>query len=140
MAISVLTNATVIVNGVTLSSRATKVTVTDTRDSVDVTTMGATNKAVAKGLGDAKINVDFLQDFGAGMIHATLQPLVGSTTPVAVEVRADSAARSATNPAAYLAGALLMNYSMLDGAVGAASSISAEFINASTAGMTYPTS
>ena len=139
MAIFTMTDAHVIVNSVVLSDHANKVTVEDTRDSVDITAFGATSKAVQKGLGDAKITIDFFQDFAAGKVHATLQPLIGSTTPVAVEVRATSAIRSATNPAALLSGALLMNYGMLDGSVGEASTISAEFVNAASAGMTYPT-
>jgi hypothetical protein len=35
---------------------------------------------------------------------------------------------------------LLMNYNMLSGGIGDASQISAEFVNAAQAGMTYPTS
>jgi hypothetical protein len=139
MAIFTLTDATVIVNGVTLSDHANSVTVTDTRDSVDITAFGATSKAVTKGLGDASIQVTFFQDFAAGKVHATLQPLIGSSTGVTVEVRATSAARSATNPAALMTG-LLMNYNMLSGGIGEASTITAEFVNSSQAGMTYPTS
>jgi hypothetical protein len=129
----------VIVNGVTLSDHANQVTINDTRDSVDVTAFGATNKAVAKGLGDASISVQFFQDFASGKVHATLQPLLSSGTTVVIEVRPTSAARSATNPAALLSG-LLMNYNMLSGGVGEASTITAEFQNGSQAGMTYPTS
>jgi hypothetical protein len=139
MAIFTLTDAMVIVNGVTLSDHANSVTVEDTRDAVDITAFGATNKQVAKGLGDAKITVKFFQDFASGKTHATLQPLVGSSTGVAVEVRPTSGARSATNPAALLASALLMGYNMLDGGIGEASEITAEFQNNGAAGLTYPT-
>ena len=138
MAIFTLTDAFVSVNGVTLSDHANSVTVEDTRDPVDITAFGATSKATTKGLGDAKITVNFFQDFAAAKVHATLQPLIASTTGVTVEVRATSAARSATNPAAVMTG-LLMNYNMLDGAVGEASEIEAEFVNAAQAGMAYPT-
>ena len=138
MAIFTLTDAFVSVNGVTLSDHANKVTVEDTRDSVDITAFGATSKAITKGLGDAKITVTFFQDFAGGKTHATLQPLIGSTTGVTIEVRATSAGRSATNPAALMTG-LLMNYNMLDGSVGDATQIDAEFQNSSQAGMTYPT-
>src|SRR6266496_3888459 len=138
MAITTLTDAFVSINGVTLSDHVQKVTLADTRDSVDITAMGATSKAITKGLGDAKITVTFFQDFAAGKVHATLQPLVGSSTGVTVEVRPTSGARSATNPAALMT-ALLMNYGMLAGSVGDASTMTAEFINAAQAGMTYPT-
>lgn len=138
MAISVLTDAYVVVNSVVLSDHANQVTITDTRDSVDITSFGATSKAVTKGLGDATISIVFFQDFAAGKIHATLQPLISSSTPVQIEIRFTSAARSTTNPAAVMQG-LLMNYNMLDGSVGAASTITAEFVNGSQTGMTYPT-
>jgi hypothetical protein len=139
MAIFTLTDAYVAVNGVVLSDHANQVQVEDTRDTVDITAFGATSKAVTKGLGDAKITVTFFQDFASGKVHATLQPLIGSTTGVTIEVRATSGARSATNPAALMTG-LLMNYNMLSGGVGDASSIQAEFVNSSQSGMTYPTS
>jgi len=138
MAIFTLTDAFISINGVTLSDHAKSVTVEDTRDQVDITAFGATSKAYTKGLGDAKITVEFYQDFAAGKVHATLQPLIGSATPVTVEVRATSGARSATNPAAVMS-ALLFNYNMLTGSVGEASGMSAEFVNAAQAGVTYPT-
>ena len=138
MAITVLTDAAIIINGVTLSDHANQVTVEDLRQSKDITCFGATSVAVTKGLGDAKMTVKFFQDFAAGKTHATLQPLVGSATPVTCEVRPTSAARSATNPAALMSG-LLMNYNMLDGQVGEPSTITAEFVNGAQAGMTYPT-
>jgi len=138
MAIFTLTDAFISINGVTLSDHAKSVTVEDTRDQVDITAFGATSKAYTKGLGDAKFTVEFYQDFAAGKVHATLQPLIGSATAVTVEVRATSAARSTTNPAAVMS-ALLFNYNMLTGGVGEASTMSAEFVNAAQAGVTYPT-
>jgi|SRR5215471_13002809 len=139
MAITVLTQCMVLIGGTDLSDHAAKVTIEDNRDSVDITAFGATNKAVTKGLGDAKITVDFFQDFAAAKVHAVLQPLIGSSTTTSVEIRPTSAARSTTNPAALMQG-LLMNYNMLDGSVGEASKITAEFQNGSQTGMTYPTS
>jgi hypothetical protein len=139
VAIFTLTDAYVAVNSVVLSDHANNVTVEDTRDSVDITAFGATSKATTKGLGDANITVNFFQDFAASKVHATLQPLIGSTTPVTIEIRATSAARSATNPAAVMSG-LLMNYNMISGGIGEASQISAQFVNGASAGLTYPTS
>jgi hypothetical protein len=138
MAIFTLVDCFVSINGVTLSDHADSVTVTDTRDVVDITAFGATSKVVTKGLGDASISIEMFQDFAAGKTHATLQPLIGSSTPVTIEVRPTSGARSATNPAAVMS-ALLFNYSFLAGGIGEASKITAEFSNASQAGVTYPT-
>lgn len=139
MAVFVLTDALIIVNGVTLSDHANQVQVEDTRDPVDVTGFGSANKVYGKGLGDCKITVQFFQDFAASKTHATLQPLISSSTGVSVEVRATSGARSATNPAALMTG-LLMSYNALNGNLNEASMTTAEFVNAAGTGMTYPTS
>jgi hypothetical protein len=135
-----LTNAYVSVNGVDLSDHVTSVTVTDSRSQQNITAMGATANAYSKGLGDASIQVTFLQDFTAGKVHATLQPLISSTTGVAVEVRAVNAARSATNPAMLLSSAQMFDYTPIAGGVGDVSTMTVTFQNASsTGGMTYPT-
>lgn len=70
MAISIATDVHIIVNGVTLSDHVTKVTTDDNRAKKDITCMGATSVAYAKGLGDASVSVTFLQDFAAGKVHA----------------------------------------------------------------------
>lgn len=139
MAITVLTNALVLINAVDLSDHCSKVTLTDNRTPVDVTAFGAVNLAVTKGLGDGKASFDFFQDFAASKVHATLQPLIGSSTTVQVEVRAVNAARSTTNPAWVMQG-LLMMYPMLDGKVGDANTATYEFVNGAQAGISYPTS
>lgn len=134
------TDVMIIINGVTLSDHGNAVTVTDNRPEIDNSAYGGTAKSLTKGLGEASIDITLYQDFAAGKTHATLQPLIGSTTPVAVEVRATSAARSATNPAALLASALMFNYNFLQGGIGEMSMTTATFKNASpTGGMTYPT-
>lgn len=138
MAIFTLTDAYVSINGVTLSDHAKSVTVEDTRAQVDVTAFGATNTTYQKGLGDGTITVEFYQDFAASKTHATLQPLISSTTPITVEIRATSSARSTTNPGIVMT-ALLFNYNALAGSVGDASTFSATFQNASSSGITYPT-
>lgn len=140
MSIFTLTDAHILINGVVLSDHSNQVTVVDNREEKDVTAFGATSKASLKGLGEATITIVLFQDFAAGSTHATLQPLIGSTTPVAVEVRPTSAARSATNPAILLSSALMFNYNALQGSVGDVPTTTAEFKNSSsTAGMTYPT-
>jgi hypothetical protein len=138
VALFTLTDAYISINGVTLSDHAKSVTVNDTREVKDFTAFGATSKVVGKGLGDASITVEFFQDFAAAKTHATLQPLISSTTPVTVEVRPTSAARSATNPAAVMS-ALLFDYVFVDGSVGDESTMTATFQNASQTGITYPT-
>jgi hypothetical protein len=86
------------------------------------------------------MDIVLFQDFATGKVHQTLQPLISSTTPVAIEVRPTSAARSATNPAALLATALMFNYKMLDASVGDVPATTATFKNNTNSGMTYPIS
>ena len=138
MAAFTLVDAMIIVNGVTLSDHANSVTVTDSRAVKDFTAFGANSVVNGKGLGDATFDVTFFQDFAAAKTHATLQPLIGSTTPVTVEVRPTSAIRSATNPAAVMS-ALMFDYKFVDGSVGEPSMTTATFKNGSQAGVTYPT-
>lgn len=139
MAIFTLTDVLVIVNGVTLSDHGNSVDVEDNRDQVDITAFGATMKQYGKGLGDGGITIGFFQDFAAAKVHATLQPLIASDTGVVVEIRPTSGARSATNPAILMTGKLF-TYKPLSGNIGEASTISAEFKNSGSAGITYPTS
>lgn len=139
--VGVFTNALVLINSVDLSNHVRSITVNDERAAVDVTAMGAGYTQETKGLGTASITIGFLQDLAAGSVHATLQPLIGSTTAVPVEVRAVNSARSATNPAMLLSQALLFTYTPLDGSIGDAAEFTAEFRNAPGGpGMTYPTS
>lgn len=138
MAIFLATNNQIFVNGVDLSDHVQKVETVDSRDKVDITAMGATNKVYAKGLGDGGCTITFYQDFAAAKVHATLQPLIGSSTPINVEIRPVNGARSATNPA-FLMSALLFDYPFLNNAVGDASTMDVEFANASQTGVTYPT-
>lgn len=134
------TNAYVSVNGVDLSASAKGVHVEDSKNPVDVTTFGSGYIQETKGLGTATITIDFLSDFSAAKTHATIQPLVGSTTPIIVEVRAVNSGRSATNPGIVLAAALCFTYNALDGTIGDAAEFSAEFRNApGGSGITYPT-
>lgn len=138
MAIFAMTDCYISVNGVTLSDHARQVTLQDSREKIEITAFGASNKAYAKGLGDAGMTVEFYQDFAAGKVHATLQPLINSSTPFTVEVRATSAARSTTNPA-WVMSALLFEYPMMSGGVGEASTATYEFANAAQTGVTYLT-
>ena len=134
MAVLILTNAYCIVNSVDLSDHVRSVTIETTDDDVDITAMGATAKAYAKGLGDANITVEFLQDFAAAKVDATLWPLKSGSSTFTVGVRPVNAARSTTNPE-YQITAMLFGYNPLDGGVGDASTTSVTFRNASQTGM-----
>lgn len=136
MAIFVATDCTVSINGVDLSDHCRQATLTDTREKLNVTAFGATSNVYAKGLGDANATFEFFQDFAAGEVYATLQPLIDSSTPVTVIAKPTSDALSATNPG-WTISALLFDFSMLDAQVGQPAMLTVELANASQAGVTY---
>jgi hypothetical protein len=129
----------VIVNGVTLSDHAFSLDTVDEKEQLDATTFGATAKIARRGLGTASATIQFFQDFAAGSVYATLQPLYVAGTTFQVEVRATSAARGATNPAIVIASAQLFTFNPLTGDVGQMVKFTATMLNTGNAGMTYLT-
>jgi len=77
---------------VDLSEYVTSITLTQTFDEVETTAMGATSHQFAKGLEASTLTVDFLNDWAASKVQATLQAAYGtSVTALIVPVRAASA-------------------------------------------------
>lgn len=138
MAKTILRDARVEVNGTNISDHVSEVSIETERDEVDVTAMGATNKEIQAGLGDATITCTVFQDFAAASIDSIMFPLSTTTTPFSVKVRPTSAAISTTNPS-YEMQALLFGYSPISGAVGEASTTELTFRNSSQAGLSRVT-
>lgn len=128
MARIVLTDASVTVNSVDLSTYIASVTLNSTREVVDTTgfsTSGARTRVA--GLQDNSITLEFHQDFASGAVEATIYPLIGSTTTIVV--KPTSSAVSATNPS-YTCTALVSEWTPLSGTVG----------ELATASVTWPVS
>jgi hypothetical protein len=85
---------------VDLSEYVTSITLTQTFDEVETTSMGSSAHTFAKGLESSTLQVDFLNDWAASKVQATLQAAYGtSVTALIVPVRAASATPiSASNP------------------------------------------
>lgn len=115
MAAVVLKNASITVNAVDLSSLSNNVEVTYEIESVEATVFGG-NRAFVAGLQNNSVTIDFLQDFAATKVEATVFPLVGTTTTLAI--KADSAAVSATNPLYTITGAYLASHTPVSAGVG----------------------
>lgn len=97
MATGNLTHAGITINSVDLSDHVTAVSLEVTYDDIDVTAYGDTIRKRAAGLGDGSVSLTFLQDYAASKTYATLQPLAGTTTTIAIEPDSASAT-GATNP------------------------------------------
>jgi hypothetical protein len=116
MAQLVLKDATITVNAVVLSDRANSVELNYEVDSVEVTAFGDTGHKFTGGLQNLSCTISFMQDFAAGETEATIYPLVGTTTTVAITPV--SGGIGATNPLYTLTGTYLASHTPVAGAVG----------------------
>jgi hypothetical protein len=127
MARLVLTDASVVINGVNLSQYITSVALSTSEDVVDTTGMasGGARTRVA-GLADNSLTLEFNQDFDAlgteVSVNAVGASLVGTNTTVVI--KPTSGAVSVSNPS-YSFSAVVAEWQPLSGAVGELSSISA---------------
>ena len=124
MAIIVLKDAVVTINGVDLSDHITQVEISITREEVETTTFGTSGgRHRIAGLEDSSFSFTFLQDYDTAKVDATLFPLRGSTTTVVVKT---AATVSATQPS-YSGTVLVTEYMPIANAIGDAPEISVEW-------------
>ena len=130
MAIFLQNNVGVKINSVDISDHVTSATLSQIFDEVEVTAMGSTSHNFVKGLETSTLTIDFLNDFAASNVMATLQAAYG-TTVTAVVLPVKGTAVSATNPL-YTVSILVNNLTPVNGAVGDVSSSSITFTCNST--------
>jgi hypothetical protein len=130
MAIFLQNNVGVKINSVDLSDHITSVTLTQNFDELEVTALGDTAHKMVKGLEASTLTLNFLNDFAAASVQATLQAAYG-TTVTAVLIPVKGTAVSATNPL-YTVSILVNNLTPLNGAVGDISNSSQSFTCNST--------
>jgi hypothetical protein len=100
MAIYLDNNVGLKIATVDLSQYVTSISLTQTFDEVETTAMSTSSTAshtFAKGLESSTLAVDFLNDWAASQVQATLQAAYG-TTVTAVIIPVKGTAVSATNP------------------------------------------
>ena len=97
MAIYLDNNVGLKIATVDLSSYVTSITLTQTFDEVETTAMGATAHQFAKGLEASTLTIDFLNDWDAAKVQATLQAAYG-TSVTAIVIPVKGTAVSAANP------------------------------------------
>ena len=97
MAIYLDNNVGLKIATVDLSEYVTSITLTQTFDEVETTAMGATSHQFSKGLEASTLTIDFLNDWDAAKVQATLQAAYG-TSVTAIVIPVKGTAVSATNP------------------------------------------
>jgi hypothetical protein len=140
MAKFLLSDAKVTVNSVDLSDHAFNVDTPSTKNQEDVSGFSPTGaREFLPGQEDQTITIQFLQDFAAGKVHATLEPLYSGGSVFPIKIQPTSAAPGATNPV-FGGTAALYDYNGLSGALSARSEITATFKPASGNRFTWGTS
>ena len=97
MAIYLDNNVGLKIATVDLSEYVTSITLTQTFDEINTTSMGATSHQFSKGLEASTLTVDFLNDWAAAKVQQTLQAAYG-TSVTAIVIPVKGTAVSATNP------------------------------------------
>ena len=116
MAIQVLTNAYLSINAVLLSDHVKSVTLSYEAEMQDASAMSVTSRKYIAGLKNWSLSVELEQDYAAGSVDISLFALVGAAA-VAMILRPDAAAKSATNPE-FTGSVVLESYNPVAGTVG----------------------
>jgi hypothetical protein len=118
------TDYTITINGANFSTNLNSVELAQEADDLETTAFGQGWRTRIGGLRNATLTLNFMQDFGAGSVDATLNPLLGSIATVVI--KPTSGTVSATNPA-YGCEALVTQYSPFASSVGDIATLSVTF-------------
>lgn len=128
MPVFVLTDASVLVNTVDLSSYVTNITFTYEFDQVETTAMGATGHVFVKGLQNLSVALEMNQDLAAGKVFDTIWSAVGSGSNTLV---IKSLSTGTPNPVLTVSNAFLPSAPVIQGAVGDLAKTSVTFVGGS---------
>jgi len=109
------TDYKVTINGTNLSTNLNSVERALESDDLEVTAFGTTFRERIGGLKTGSLTLQFMQDFGAASVDATLFPLYN--TLATVVITPTSSTVSATNPS-YTAVCLINSYSPMASSIG----------------------
>ena len=121
------TDYSVTINGSDFSSNLNSVELALEADDLETTAFGSGWRTRIGGLKNGSLTLNFMQDFGAASVDATLNPLLG--TIATVVIKPTSGTVSATNPS-YTAECLVNQYSPFASSAG----------DLATLSITWPTS
>lgn len=115
MATFILKNCYLELGGTTFTDHTVSVALTHEGETQDETAMGDNSRSYLGGLKNWSAEIEFLQDFAAGSVDATINALVG--TSGAFYCRPTTAAVGATNPS-YSGVVIVTSYPPISGTVG----------------------
>lgn len=109
------TDYAVTINGSDFSATLNSVELSQEADDLETTAFGSTWRTRIGGLKQASLTLNFMQDFAAGSVDATLNPLLGSIATVVI--KPTSSAVGTANPS-YTMTCLVTQYSPFASSVG----------------------
>ncbi|MPZ89405.1 MAG: radical SAM protein [Nitriliruptorales bacterium] len=119
------------VNAIDLSRHLRSVTVNEEADILDDTGFGQLWRSRLVGLRQFEVELEFIQNFDAATVHATLEPLFALNAPVPFTIKHVSAAVSATNPL-FTGQVLVGAYTPFDSEVGALATFTVTWMGVGT--------
>ena len=125
-----LNAASVKIGAVDITDHVTSATLTQSADELEITSLGDSARKYVAGLQTGTLDLEFLNDFAAANVCATLQTAL-YTTVTAKLVPGPGTTISATNPL-YTVSILINNLTPIAGAAGEMSSSSLSFTCNST--------
>ena len=130
MATTVLSNPVVSVGtaspGTALTVQVVSAVVNESREQLDSTAFGQTNRTYVGGLTNASITLTLLMDYTASSTYALLNSLVGASATY-VAVKATSGAISTTNPEFQLTNGYLESMDLVNASLGTLQQIEVTF-------------
>jgi len=123
MAVFAITDGSVVINSVDLSDHVRSFELNLDSDSQDTTTMGSEWRKEIGGVKSAGLNIEFLNDYAAASVDATLFGSFGDN--VTFVVKPTSAAVSATNPS--YSGTVHINSHTVGGSHGEVTTVSVNY-------------
>ena len=115
------TDYSVTINGSDFNTSLNSVELSQEADDLETTAFGSQWRTRIGGLKQASLTLNFMQDFAAGSVDATLNPLLGSIATVVI--KPTSSAVGTTNPS-YTMTALVTQYSPFASSVGDVATLS----------------
>lgn len=114
-----LSGAALTINSVDLSDQLTNAVLTFTAEALEATSLADTARKYTAGLQNNEFTVTLMQSYAATETEATIYPLVGTTTTIAIATTAASLITpTATAPKYTLTGAYLASHTPITSTVG----------------------
>lgn len=140
MAVQVIYNGAILVNGVDLSARCSRLKASFAQETKEVTAMGDVARKYITGLMVPVVEADFYIDRASGSVLQTLRALIGVTVaPFPINVRFNNTAATTSNEVYTMNAVIQGGIDAISGKVGDVETMPVKFQCASGTGLSVAT-